>query len=296
MKRVSLILVIVIICLPLFSCGKSEEATNVDNMILEIGEITLESGDKITNVEEAVRKLNEDDYKQLKYITTLEEARNSYNNLEIEDIKSAIDKIGLVTLEQELTIKSIRDRYDSANDEVKAGISNYQILEQAENDLNYLKEKALQEALSSLQIETDEVENITYYKPATYPNYANSRSFMLPYIAQQNSSASLVLRFYYTNRDWLFFDRITISIDGDTNYKKTYNTFEIHRDIGNLYIMEWVDDFASLSNIEILKQIVSSEKTVVRFEGMNYYDEIIIDNSDKSAINQVLTAYELLNN
>lgn len=45
MKRALLVLIIAVMCLSLCSCGKSEAASNADNMILEIGEVTLESGD-----------------------------------------------------------------------------------------------------------------------------------------------------------------------------------------------------------------------------------------------------------
>lgn len=109
MKRALLVLIIAVMCLSLCSCGKSEAATNADNMILEIGEVTLESGDKIADAEEAVSNLKESEYKQLEQISILEEARTTYdrlveekriadNNKAISEIESAIDAIGVVTL------------------------------------------------------------------------------------------------------------------------------------------------------------------------------------------------------
>lgn len=367
MKRALLILIIAVMCLSLCSCGKSEAATNADNMILEIGEVTLESGDKIADAEEAVSNLKESEYKQLEQISILEEARTTYdrlveekriadNNKAISEIESAIDAIGVVTLEQESAVTSARTLYDRGNDDVKAGITNYEVLEQAEAELSNLKvrnvislidqigqvtldsgekidaakaaynaltsgekeqvtnsanieaastrlaelkeqekERALQQVLSSLQTETDKVEGITWYKPSTYPYYANSRSYVLPYIGQRDSSTWLRLKFHYTGDNWLFFEKITISIDGE-NYYKTYSYYDVERDNGSGDVWEWVDISPTTSDIEMLKQIANSKETIVRFQGDNYHYDLTVKSSDKTAINQVLTAYEALKN
>ena len=356
MKRALLALIIGVLCLSLCSCGISKAATDADNLIMEIGEVTLESGDKISRAEDAVNALNESEYKQLEHLSILEEARDTYNSLEIEKIKLAIDGIGIVTLDQESTISSIRVQYDSANEEIKAEISNYQILVQAEEQLSNLKvqnviglidqigqvsldsgekidaakaaydalssdekekvtnsanieaastrlaelkeqekERALQQALSSLQVNTDKVEGITWYKPSTYPYYANSRSFVLPYIGRRDSYSYLRLRFHYTGDDWLFFEKITISVDGE-NYYKTYSYFDVDRDNGSGGVWEWVDISPTDEDIEMLKQIANSKETIVRFQGDNYYYDLTVRSSDKTAINQVLNAYEALEN
>ena len=150
MKRTLLILLIAAMALSLCSCSKSEAAINADAMILEIGEVTLESGDKISDAEEAAGKLKESEYKQLEQLEVLEEARTTYDRLVEEqkiaeneqamaEIETAIDAIGTVTIEQEPVIVSARTLYDEANDEVKGGIGNYDILEQAEAQLSNLK-------------------------------------------------------------------------------------------------------------------------------------------------------------
>lgn len=367
MKRALSILIIAVICLSLCSCGKSEAATNADNMILEIGEVTLESGDKIADAEEAISNLKESEYKQLEQISILEEARATYdrlveekriadNNKAISEIETAIDSIGVVTLEQESVITSVRFLYNKGNDDVKAGIKNYEILEQAEAELSNLKvqnvinlidqigqvtlnsgekidaakaaynalttdekghvtnsanivaastklaelkeqekERALQQTLSSLQTETDKVEGITWYKPSTYPYYANSRSYVLPYIGQRDSSTWLRLKFHYTGDNWLFFEKITISIDGE-NYYKTYSYYDVERDNGSGNVWEWVDISPTNADIEMLKKIANSKETIVRFQGDNYHYDLTVRSSDKTAINQVLTAYEALKN
>ena len=86
MKRVICTLLIAITFVSLCSCGKSEAVANVDNMILEIGEVTLDSGDKITAAEEAASDLQESEYNQLEELSVLEDARETYDQLVKEDI------------------------------------------------------------------------------------------------------------------------------------------------------------------------------------------------------------------
>ncbi len=370
MKRLLLILMITVMCMFVSSCGKSEAASNVDNLILEIGEVTLESGDKIIAAEEAAGNLKESEYSQLEQLSVLEEARTTYdqlveektiaeNNAAIAEIESAINLIstfGTITLGQEPMITDARTQYDRANDEVKAGITNYEVLEQAEKELSNLKvqnvinlidqigqvtldsqdkidtaktaynaldsdekervtnyadiqvastrltelkeeeqERALRQALSSLQIEVDKVEGITWYKPSTYPYYANSRSYVLPYIGENDTRVWLRLKFHYTGDSWLFFEKITVSIDGE-NYMKSFDYFDVERDNGSGDVWEWVDISPSDSDIDMLKNIVNSTETIVRFQGDDYYYDLTIRSSDKTAISEVLNAYEMLKN
>ena len=44
----------------------------------------------------------------------------------------------------------------------------------------------------------------------------------------------------------------------------------------------------------MLKEIAASKETIVRFQGEHYRYDLTIKASDKTAINDVLTAYEAL--
>ncbi len=412
-------MLITLIGMLLCSCGKSKAAINADNLILEIGEVSLASGEKITAAEEAVNSLKQSEFKQLEHFSVLEEARNAYDrlieekvtadNAAIAKIEAAIDAIGTVTPEREPFIQGARYQYDHANDEVKTGVTNYAVLEKAERQLSDLKvqnvmdlidqigaidlnseakidsaqngyeslsanekervsnynwleeakkqlsdlrvqnvidlidqigtikldseekinrakeaykaltseeriqvtnyanigtalkrlaelekeeqQRALQQALASLKTQRDRVEGVTWYKPSTYPYYADSRSYVLPYIGTTGSNTWLRLDFHYTGNDWLFFNKIIISVDGRT-YTKTYGHFDVERDNSGGKVWEWVDISPSNSDIEMLKKIVDSKETTVRFKGDNYHYDFTIGRADKTAINQVLIAYE----
>ena len=80
MKRSLPILIALILCVVLCSC-KSKDATAADDMILAIGEVTLDSEQDIIQAENAVNALEDKDYKQLEYLEELEKARTTYDDL-----------------------------------------------------------------------------------------------------------------------------------------------------------------------------------------------------------------------
>ena len=140
----------------------------------------------------------------------------------------------------------------------------------------------------------DNVENITWYKPQAYPYYANSRSYVLPYIGVDSyGNAWLRLVFHYTGDNWILFKKITVSVDGQ-NYVKDFDYFEVSRDNGSGDVWEYVDISPSGTDINMLRAIAASKETIVRFQGDDYHYDLTVKSSDKSAIISVLDAYSLL--
>lgn len=96
MKRVIAALLSLCLCFALCSC-KSQEATNVDNLICSIGEVTLNSKDAIEQAENAANALSESKYNQLEHIDDLKSARAIYDDLiaqnRAKEIMESIDRI-----------------------------------------------------------------------------------------------------------------------------------------------------------------------------------------------------------
>jgi hypothetical protein len=157
-----------------------------------------------------------------------------------------------------------------------------------------MAEKEKQSVLAKLSKDYDKVENITWYKPQAYPYYANSRSYVLPYIGVDSyGNAWLRLVFHYTGDSWIFFKKITVSVDGQ-NYVKDFDYFEVSRDNGSGDVWEYVDISLSGTDINMLRAIAASKETIVRFQGDDYHYDLTVKSSDKSAIISVLDAYSLL--
>ena len=365
MKRSLPILIALILCVVLCSC-KSKDATAADDMILAIGEVTLDSEQDIIQAENAVNALEDKDYKQLEYLEELEKARTTYDDLvDRDDANHIIESINEikdnVTLDSEKKIQSVRKAYEKCTDGAKKYVSNYPDLVKSEETLSTLKvenviksisaigtvtldsgmsisnaqtlfnklsaveksqvsnvktlnnavetletlrekkqeqeklerEKAAKKAIAKMKVTTDKVEGITWYHSPNEPYYADSRSYVLPYIGKKDSSVWLRLRFHYTGNSWIFFVNLTIVVDGQ-KYYKTFSYYDVNRD-NDTEVWEWVDIAPSTADIQMLENIADSQETIVRFQGDNYHYDLTIKSSDKAAIKDVLAAYNALN-
>jgi len=116
----------------------------------------------------------------------------------------------------------------------------------------------------------------------------------MPYIGFRNNSQYMMLRYNYARRDWVFFEKVTIAVDDD-RYYKFFNYYDITHDTGGGMVGEWIDESASSRDIEMLREIVTSKKTIVRFEGDYHYYDYTLTDSDKSGIKDVLIIWDYLN-
>ena len=140
---ISLLLIVV----ALTGCLKSEAAKEVDEMISQLGEITLESEEAIQEAEEAAEKLEEKDYKQLDNLEVLEQAKSTYQQLAAEEkarpVAAEIDKIS--DQKNYRHIQNVRKKYESLTDYEKQFVDNYDVLtgleQAAEEDLSSLSQQ-----------------------------------------------------------------------------------------------------------------------------------------------------------
>lgn len=346
MKKILMLFLVACMCFTVLGCGKSKAVIEADNLIANIGEITLESKEKLQAAQQAVSNLASWQKKQLENAALLESAQDTYDKLVAENVDHAIAAIGPVTLDSAKTIEEARRLYDSCSDKVKSAVCNYAALQEAENEFsrqkvdnvinlinqigtitansyhkirtaqmaydalseaeksdvsNYsilseapqkLKTEKKQAAMSKLKSETDKVEGTTWYKASVHPNRANKRSYVLPYIGTKSDSTWLRLKYLYTGDSWIFFKSITVSVDGK-RYDATFSYWDVERD-NNTRVWEWVDVSATNADIEMLKAIASSKETIVRFKGDQYYYDLVVSQSDKNGINDVLAAYEAM--
>ena len=78
MKKITALVLAVILCLSLSACGKSEAVKNVEAMIDALGEITLESITSIRNAEEAYAALTPEEQSKVKNYELLTAAIDRY--------------------------------------------------------------------------------------------------------------------------------------------------------------------------------------------------------------------------
>ncbi|MBP3673886.1 MAG: DUF4430 domain-containing protein [Oscillospiraceae bacterium] len=133
------------------STSGSEDDENivaaVEALINAIGEVTLDSEEKITEAREAYNALTDAQKVQVENYQTLIDAEAAYAQLikteEDEEAAKAVEEkiaaIGTVTPDSEEAIQAAREAYDALTETQKALVDNYAVLTAAEETLKLLK-------------------------------------------------------------------------------------------------------------------------------------------------------------
>jgi len=131
-KKACMGLVCIMLLSLLSGCMKSEEAKLVDDTILAIGEVSLDSEDAIIKAEILLNNLDEKTRKQIENETVLIDARNTYIALRVSEVENVIAKLNTVTVDSGQDILSARAKYQECDQSIKDKVSNYVVLEEAE--------------------------------------------------------------------------------------------------------------------------------------------------------------------
>ena len=153
-------------------------------------------------------------------------------------------------------------------------------------------------AMARMTSEDDKIQGITWYYSKSHPEYVNTRSYVFPYIGDNGKGVWLRLKFDYTGDDWIFFEKITVWIDGKTYYPK-FEYSDVRRDNDHGDVWEILDISPTSSgngnvDVDVLWEIVDSKETIVRFEGDDGRYDLTISAQDKAGIKDVLIAYEYM--
>ena len=155
-------------------------------------------------------------------------------------------------------------------------------------------EAAAQAALSRLTTDYDKVQALTWYTPKNAPQYDDERTNFHVYIGRLDAGETwLRMRANYTADDWIFFESIIYSIDGQ-NQTKYLSRSDYYRDNAYGNVWEVADYEPSDSDVKMLESIINSEETIIRFQGDNYHYDHIVTQAEKDALRDVLTAFYYL--
>ena len=162
-------------CVLLFAgCGKSEAVKTAEDLIDEIGDVSLDSADAIQNAKEAYAKLNNEEKEKVSNYKKLTKADETYNA-----VKAVSDDIAAVVKAAEASfsddsfkvtenldkIKDIKERYDALKKYQQESIKDYEKLDSAAEKLNgYIdnaKKAAVQYVKAFLQTEKGKSATVT---------------------------------------------------------------------------------------------------------------------------------------
>ena len=302
MKKGLLVLLVLVLTISVCGCKKSETLIAAEDAIKAIGTVTVDSGDAIKKAEDAIAKLTEEDKEKFKMNDDFEAIKTEYQNVvteaEAAKVVDAISKMGEASMDNLESVNDAQKKYDALSDDAKALVSNYNILKSAQEKLSAEKKAKADELLSTMKLDEDRVRNLKFYYPQGWRHYsdgwaADIKSFVLPYIGIQGDDVWLRMVCNYTDDDWVFFKKITFSVDGK-NYYKFFSYNDVVRDNEAGDVWEYVDIEVEDNEINILSAIANSTETIVRFEGDNYYRDVTISDTDKKGIADALLVYQLL--
>lgn len=155
------------------------------------------------------------------------------------------------------------------------------------------QEKAAREGvLKKLKKTTDQFNGTVFYQSSAQPRYADIRSYLLPYIVERNGAVALRVQLHYTSDSWLFVSGARLNIDGREVAFPAYGD-DWKRDHDS-EIWEWADVVVDAPLHNLLEDVAASKKTIVRFNGQQYYGDYVVLEKDKQAIRDIFLAVDVL--
>ena len=173
MKKRYLLPMILLLMISLSACGKSENATAVEDQITALGSITLESETSIAAAEKAWEALTEEEKAQVENYETLTAARNSYEQLILQNAADSIDqeilKIDSMKSGKPDAVKAAKKSYDGASPEVQSLVTHLDTLNSYLDNMDALRAEEAENLISAIgEVTADSKDSIVAAKKAYY--------------------------------------------------------------------------------------------------------------------------------
>ena len=203
----------------------------------------------------------------------------------VQEVETLIAQIGTVTRENRSAVEKAVNAYNQLDDASKAGVSNFDVLAEAQQIL----------------VEHDRVENNYTISDSYVESTLNTGLCMIaPSIRVYGDRDELVLMisFVYVGDELLNANRVIVRV-GDNKYTYNQDAFSaIGRDICKINTgkLKWVEGFVTRAedfDIELLRDALSSQEAIFRFSGYQNYDYVLTQ-QNRQAITDVLNAYNLM--
>ena len=161
-------------------------------------------------------------------------------------------------------------------------------------NLGNTPENDISVATKKLFRDEDKIENHSWYKDYGFMlrDIQGKETGISAYMGRgKDNSIVLRYKFQYKDKEWLFINSIIIAADNERFEKqnitsKTENNYSV--------IKEWYDILALDEDLKIMKAIINSKETTIRFKGNTAYSDYVVTTEEKAALKNVVEAYETL--
>jgi len=169
--------------------------------------------------------------------------------------------------------------------------------EEEKKRLETEKRQKLEQALQKVTITRDEVENLVWYE-GLKPENINYNG-LIPYLVEKEvweKEKAVYMRFHaiYQGNNWVFMDKIIFKTDNNT-YEIPVKLSERKSKIISGGVLEWHDVPVDKELFDILTDISTSNKTIMRYRGDTERKDIVITEKEKDNIKVMIDIYNGLN-
>ncbi len=160
----------------------------------------------------------------------------------------------------------------------------------AKRDKEIQVEKAkIAQATSNMLQERDDIAKITWFSHKDMKDYFKT-NIQVYFGKPDHKEPYLRLKTTYHSDSWLFIKSMIIVVD-DVQYP--FEKIKFERDHYST-IWEWSDLLVDDSLKNMIQKIANSKKTVIRFDGQQYYKDYTVTDKEKKCIQDVLKAFDTL--
>lgn len=222
----------------------------------------------------------------------------------VQEVETLISQIGTVTRENRSAVENAVNAYNQLDDASKAAVSNYAVLEEAQQVLG------IKDALAKLRVEYDKVDDdYTITSQSSVKELdSGSCSVMLTLYVDKQEQPRLVVFYNYIGDKFVWTESVIVRA-GENKYTYEKDAFS-YTDINNVRIGSgkikcaeingtYVEDF----DLELLRDALSAKETIIRFTGhepsvwgqgdITEYDYILTP-QNRQSITDVLHTYDLM--
>lgn len=278
----------------------SPELKNVDRTLSKIKEsksdyeegVALLNQGSYTSAITSFKEVSGEDKKRYSLSKEkLETAKSNLSNQVFEEAKKLLGKKRYSDALEAIQKASIYMDLDASLINLKKEL--IPLAAEEERRLRAAEEAVYRNALRSMKVSRDKFNGITFYEDRSTPYYANYSAFYLYIGKSEGGEPYLRFRARYSDDDWLFVSSASVNIDGDVS-DLGFSSSDWERDNGSGDIWEWADVVPSDYQLGLIKDIISSRSSVIRYFGDKYRDDRTVTAAQKRGLQNVLNAYEAL--
>lgn len=208
-----------------------------------------------------------------------EQLKAKLKELTILELNKKLKEIKSTEIQKNIDIYTLLVKEDGKNQEYVEKMKYFIDLDKKQ------KEIELNKKISNMVKTKDDIKDIEWYIDKTSPKHRDTKGFYL-YFSKNN--LRLVMQYY--SKDWLFIKSVIIKTDNNKyNFSPIFD-----RDHSAGFIWEWADMSVSTDGEKVIEDIINSKTVKIRYEGKQYYEDVIIKEAQKKALKNTLEAYRII--